>query len=84
MTIILPLYFLLLITFTRLNVDYRQFDAHDIEPLFEFGFGLSYTRFEYFGLHTAFSDDSAPEAENWRAGLSPSGSDTVGSSIQEW
>ncbi|CZT25873.1 uncharacterized protein RCC_11542 [Ramularia collo-cygni] len=27
-------------------IDYRHFDAAEIEPLFEFGFGLSYTEFE--------------------------------------
>jgi beta-glucosidase len=29
-----------------LLVDYKHFDASKIEPLFEFGFGLSYTEFE--------------------------------------
>ncbi|KAI2465967.1 glycoside hydrolase family 3 protein [Annulohypoxylon bovei var. microspora] len=27
-------------------IDYRHFDAADIEPLYEFGFGLSYTSFD--------------------------------------
>ena len=27
-------------------IDYKHFDAHNIEPLYEFGFGLSYTEFE--------------------------------------
>ncbi|XXH02477.1 hypothetical protein Hte_008853 [Hypoxylon texense] len=27
-------------------IDYRHFDANDIEPLYEFGFGLSYTSFD--------------------------------------
>ena len=31
-------------------VGYRGFDQHNIEPLFPFGHGLSYTRFEYSGL----------------------------------
>ncbi|KAH7013836.1 putative beta-glucosidase M [Ilyonectria destructans] len=30
--------------------DYRQFDEQDIEPQFEFGFGLTYTEFKYSGL----------------------------------
>ncbi|KAI0526391.1 glycoside hydrolase family 3 protein [Xylaria bambusicola] len=31
-------------------VDYRDFDAKNITPRFEFGFGLSYTMFEYSSL----------------------------------
>jgi beta-glucosidase len=33
-----------------LLVGYRWFDTKNIEPLFPFGHGLSYTRFEYSGL----------------------------------
>ncbi|EEB94117.1 hypothetical protein MPER_07122, partial [Moniliophthora perniciosa FA553] len=33
-----------------LEVDYRAFDARNITPRFEFGFGLSYSTFEYSGL----------------------------------
>ncbi|KAK0473186.1 beta-glucosidase [Armillaria novae-zelandiae] len=33
-----------------LLVDYRHFDAQGIKPRFEFGFGLSYTAFEYSDL----------------------------------
>ncbi|KAF2834943.1 glycoside hydrolase family 3 protein [Patellaria atrata CBS 101060] len=32
-------------------IDYRAFDKADIEPVFEFGFGLSYTTFSYSGLN---------------------------------
>lgn len=38
-----------------LLVDYRRFDYYDMEPLFEFGFGMSYTSFDYAGLSV---DDS--------------------------
>jgi len=32
-------------------VGYRGFDKRKVEPLFAFGHGLSYTRFDYAGLH---------------------------------
>ena len=31
-------------------IDYRAFDKNGIEPIYEFGFGLSYTTFEYSDL----------------------------------
>jgi beta-glucosidase len=39
-------------------VGYRGFDRRDIEPLFPFGHGLSYTKFEYSGLKVAFPEVS--------------------------
>ncbi|CRG87320.1 beta-glucosidase [Talaromyces islandicus] len=35
-----------------LLIDYRHFDAKNITPLFEFGFGLSYTSFDLDQQHT--------------------------------
>ncbi|KAG9217670.1 hypothetical protein CCMSSC00406_0003641 [Pleurotus cornucopiae] len=39
-----------------LEIDYRHFDAKNITPRFEFGFGLSYTTFEYSNLKVSKID----------------------------
>ncbi|RKK66573.1 putative beta-glucosidase M [Fusarium oxysporum] len=40
-------------------IDYRRFDAFNITPRYEFGFGLSYTTFEYSGLHLTLTSEGA-------------------------
>lgn len=42
-------------------IDYRAFDAHDITPRYEFGFGLSYTSFDYSNLKIHRSNVSTTE-----------------------
>ncbi|MBW0556290.1 hypothetical protein O181_096005 [Austropuccinia psidii MF-1] len=34
----------------RMEIDYRHFDTQNITPRFEFGFGLSYSKFDYQSL----------------------------------
>lgn len=42
----------------QLMVDYRYFDSSNIQPLYEFGFGLSYTNFSVSNLNIKAASDS--------------------------
>ncbi|KAF2101573.1 putative glycosyl hydrolase [Rhizodiscina lignyota] len=41
-------------------IDYRYFDAHHITPRYEFGFGLSYSKFSYSNLHVQLKGSPSP------------------------
>ena len=68
--------------------DYRRFDHFNITPRFEFGFGLSYTTFEYEGLgvvkvESGVSGDEAL-VKGWEEGKVAPGSQSVGASTALW
>jgi beta-glucosidase len=48
-------------------LDYRSFDDRDVTPRYEFGYGLSYTKFKYSSLSvkTGQIEPSAPTADLW-------------------
>lgn len=78
---------ILSITYTEgLMIDYRHFDANNIEPRFEFGFGLSYTTFNYSSLRTSTikqTDSNAASLEKaWAAGKATP--IAVGSTTAAW
>ncbi|MFW9982140.1 MAG: fibronectin type III-like domain-contianing protein, partial [Candidatus Thorarchaeota archaeon] len=42
-------------------IGYRWFDEREIEPLFPFGYGLSYTQFEYESIHLSRDTIGKPQ-----------------------
>ena len=67
-------------------IDYRHFDAASITPRYEFGFGLSYTTFEYSSLSISpvvgGQDQERALEANWAA--SKPSPRVVGSSTALW
>jgi beta-glucosidase len=58
----------------KLEIDYRYFDAHDIDVLYEFGHGLSYTTFELGDLSSEaieLSISSVPQEQPVEPGGNP-------------
>jgi beta-glucosidase len=60
-----------------LFVGYRWFDQQGIEPLFPFGYGLSYARFEYRGLAVRPAADGGLDVSFTLENLGPVHSDEV-------
>jgi beta-glucosidase len=52
-------------------IDYRTFDHRNITPVYEFGFGLSYTTFEYSDISVKKLDASPYEPNSGSSGLAP-------------
>ena len=59
-----------------LYIDYRYFDKHQIKPAFPFGFGLSYTTFEYSDLKVTALKPKSRLPSPRLAGLEPPSYDT--------
>lgn len=54
-----------------LLIDYRHFDKYNIKPRYEFGFGLSYTTFEYSNLKIRTLNEKSPYPDARLTGLDP-------------
>ncbi|CEL61264.1 hypothetical protein RSOLAG1IB_09886 [Rhizoctonia solani AG-1 IB] len=60
-----------------LLIDYRWFDSKNITPRYEFGFGLSYTTFEYKDLKISRANDAiSGEPIWWDGGVNANGLST--------
>lgn len=54
-----------------LLIDYRHFDANNIEPIYEFGFGLSYTTFSYSNLQITPANAAPYTPASGQTGAAP-------------
>ncbi|KAH6896530.1 glycoside hydrolase superfamily [Thelonectria olida] len=54
-------------------IDYRHFDANDMEPLYEFGFGLSYTQFKMANKLKLKIDSRISARADKSKGIAPGG-----------
>jgi beta-glucosidase len=65
--------------FTEGNyIDYKYFDAYNVTPRYEFGYGISYTTFEYSDLSVTITNSTA------LASTYPTGALAVGGKTDLW
>jgi hypothetical protein len=66
--------------------DYRRFDALGIEPRYEFGFGLSYSKFEYWSLSVYTIGDGSYKKKRSSSNrhFAESNNSGYGASVAEW
>lgn len=65
-------------------VDYRYFDKENIQPRFEFGFGLSYTSFEYGNITVDLLAGNTPDGGNISTAEYPVGAVQEGGQKDLW
>jgi beta-glucosidase len=64
------------------DVGYRWYDANSVQPLFPFGYGLSYTTFAYSGLHLSAARINGVSTERVTATVTNTGS-VAGSDVAQ-
>lgn len=65
-------------------IDYRHFDAQNITPRYEFGFGLSYTTFDYANLQISTTLTTTTDNSSTAVAAYPTGAISLGGPTDLW